>query len=85
MSWRSMPKVCKPRHGQANSKAYRRVSVMQPPTPARGDWPAMGACCLGTLDYAGPMRSTHYMEHGKLHVLEGCHLYAWWHCGAIGM
>ncbi len=56
--WKHCPKICKPRHGQANTKRYRSVKVWQVPysNPAikhTQDW-----TCLGDLPYSGPLRSS---------------------------
>lgn len=83
--WRRWPKVVPPRHGQANTKRYRRVKYWQPPQPQIGDCLAMGYACLGSMAYAGPMRSTRYMDRGRFHRLRGAYLVAWWHAdGELG-
>lgn len=82
LNWRDMPRVCKPKSGQANTKSYRHVKVWQPPMDSHGDWPGQGYFCLGSMDYAGPMLTTRYTDRwrpDRAHVLRGAHLVAWWH------
>ena len=72
--WRSMPKVCPPRAGASNSKAYRWVKYWQPEGVSVPVF-----CCLGRMDYVGPTRSTLYMDRGRIHRWHGAYLVAWWH------
>ncbi len=50
-NWRKWPIVCRSRYGSANSKAYRRVQIWNPPSLSYGGWLKQGA-----IAYKGPIR-----------------------------
>jgi len=56
--WRSWPKVCRPRSGAVNTKAYRAMMVWQHPfANHRLEGGIQGWTALGSFPYAGPLRT----------------------------
>lgn len=76
--WRRRPKVCRARYGASNTARYRSVTITQPPMRLLGDtiqlWTA-----LGTVPYAGALRSTIYTTHGLKLRRFGPYMVPEWH------